>query len=160
MVQGILVDISDRKDLEDQLRHQALHDPLTGLPNRVLFIDRLSHALVRRNRTPGVAALFMDLDDFKDINDSLGHAAGDELLRLVAQRLAGVVRPDDTACRLGGDEFAFLLEDADLDRAETVARRILAALAQPFQLGTGTATLTASVGVATRGAVNDGDGAA
>ena len=157
MTQGILVDISDRKSLEDQLRHQALHDPLTGLPNRVLFVDRLSHALVRRNRTGGIAALFVDLDDFKDINDSLGHAAGDELLRLVAERLAGVLRPEDTACRLGGDEFAFLLEDADRVRAESVARRILAALAEPFQLAVGVATLTASVGVATRAVRVAGD---
>jgi diguanylate cyclase (GGDEF)-like protein/PAS domain S-box-containing protein len=157
MVQGILVDISDRKSLEDQLRHQALHDPLTGLPNRVLFVDRLSHALVRRNRTSGIAALFVDLDDFKDINDSLGHAAGDELLRLVADRLAGVLRPEDTACRLGGDEFAFLLEDADRERAEAIAHRILAALAEPFQLTVGTATLSASVGVATRAVRSAGD---
>ncbi len=157
MTQGILVDISDRKSLEDQLRHQALHDPLTGLPNRVLFVDRLSHALVRRNRTGGIAALFVDLDDFKDINDSLGHAAGDELLRLVAERLAGVLRPEDTACRLGGDEFAFLLEDADRVRAESVARRILVALAEPFQLAVGVATLTASVGVATRAVRVAGD---
>ena len=113
MVQGILVDISDRKDLEDQLRHQALHDPLTGLPNRVLFVDRLSHALVRRARaTNGLAVLFLDLDDFKDVNDSLGHAVGDRLLRLVGARLRGVLRAEDSACRLGGDEFAFLLEDA------------------------------------------------
>lgn len=157
LVQGILVDISDRKNLEDQLRHQALHDPLTGLPNRVLFVDRLSHALVRRNRTSGIAALFVDLDDFKDINDSLGHAAGDELLRLVGERLAGVLRPEDTACRLGGDEFAFLLEDADRERAEGIARRILDALAEPFQLAVGVATLTASVGVATRPARLAGD---
>jgi len=150
MVQGILVDISERKSLEDQLRHQALHDPLTSLPNRVLFVDRLSHALVRRNRTNGIAVLFVDLDDFKDINDTLGHAAGDELLRLVADRLAGVLRPEDTACRMGGDEFAFLLEDADPERAEDIAQRILAALAEPFRLSVGTATLTASVGVATR----------
>jgi diguanylate cyclase (GGDEF)-like protein len=92
----------------------------------------------------------VDLDDFKDINDSLGHAAGDELLRLVAERLSGVLRPEDTACRMGGDEFAFLLEDADRVRAESVARRILTALAEPFQLAVGVATLTASVGVATR----------
>jgi len=148
MVQGILVDISDRKDLEDQLRHQALHDPLTGLPNRVLFVDRLSHALVRRQHTSGVAVLFVDLDDFKAINDTLGHAAGDDLLRLVSERLAGVLRAEDTACRIGGDEFAFLLEGADRSLAERVARRLLDALAEPFILAGRTATLTASVGVA------------
>jgi diguanylate cyclase (GGDEF)-like protein/PAS domain S-box-containing protein len=157
MVQGILVNISDRKDLEDQLRHQALHDPLTGLANRVLFVDRLSHALVRRRQAAGLAVLFVDLDDFKAINDTLGHAAGDELLRLVAERLAGVLRAEDTACRLGGDEFAFLLEEADRARAEQVARRILAALASPFQLGDREATLTASIGVATRDTLVEGD---
>ena len=157
MVQGILVNITDRKDLEDQLRHQALHDPLTGLPNRVLFVDRLSHALVRRQAAAGLAVLFVDLDDFKAINDTLGHAAGDELLRLVAERLVGVLRAEDTACRLGGDEFAFLLEDADRARAEQVARRILAALAIPFQLGERAATLTASIGIATRDTLVEGD---
>ncbi|MBA2632135.1 MAG: EAL domain-containing protein [Chloroflexi bacterium] len=157
MVQGILVDISDRKGLEDQLRHQALHDPLTGLPNRVLFVDRLSHALVRRNRTSGIAALFLDLDNFKDVNDSLGHAAGDELLRIVADRLAGVLRVEDTACRMGGDEFSILLEDADGERAEMVAQRIVAAVAEPFPLSMGTATITASVGVAIRGVRPAGD---
>ena len=159
MVQGILVDISDRKDLEDQLRHQALHDPLTGLANRVLFVDRLSHALVRRQRATGLAVLFVDLDDFKAVNDTLGHAAGDELLRLVAERLVGVLRAEDTACRLGGDEFAFLLEEADRGRAEQVARRILAALAVPFQLGDRETTLTASIGVATRDTLVEGDAA-
>jgi diguanylate cyclase (GGDEF)-like protein/PAS domain S-box-containing protein len=149
MVQGILVDISDRKDLEEQLRHQALHDPLTGLPNRVLFVDRLSHALIRRAReTNGLAVLFVDLDDFKDVNDRLGHAVGDRLLRLVASRLRGVLRAEDSACRLGGDEFAFLIEDATTPRAERVAERILAALAAPFELGEGTVTLSASIGIA------------
>jgi len=157
MVQGILVDISDRKGLEDQLRHQALHDPLTGLPNRVLFVDRLSHALVRRNRTSGIAALFLDLDNFKDVNDSLGHAAGDELLRIVADRLAGVLRVEDTACRMGGDEFSILLEDADGERAEMVAQRIVAVVAEPFPLSMGTATITGSVGVAIRGVRPSGD---
>ena len=157
MVQGILVDISDRKDLEDQLRHQALHDPLTGLANRVLFVDRLSHALVRRQRATGLAVLFVDLDDFKAVNDTLGHAAGDELLRLVAERLAGVLRAEDTACRIGGDEFACLLENADRERAERVAKRILATLAEPFVLGDRVATLTASIGVASRDTLIQGD---
>ncbi len=161
MVQGILVDISDRIDLEDQLRHQALHDPLTNLPNRVLFVDRLSHALVRRGRPGnGLAALFIDLDDFKAINDTLGHATGDDLLRLVGARLAGVLRAEDTACRLGGDEFAFLIEDAPADRAERIARRILDALARPFDLGGRTVTLSASIGIATRDYLGDGGSAA
>ena len=148
MVQGILVDISDRKALEEQLRHQALHDPLTGLPNRVLFVDRLAHALVRRTGSDSVAVLFLDLDDFKAINDSLGHAAGDELLRLVAERLLGVLRAEDTACRMGGDEFAFLLEGAPRERIDAVVTRLLDALAEPFDLAGKTVTLTASVGVA------------
>ena len=158
MVQGILVDISDRKDLEEQLRHQALHDPLTGLPNRVLFVDRLSHALVRRSRaTNGLAVLFVDLDNFKDVNDRLGHAVGDRLLRLVASRLRGVLRAEDSACRLGGDEFAFLLEDSTTPRAERVAERILAALAAPFELGEGTVTLSASIGIAVTSGPMDED---
>jgi diguanylate cyclase (GGDEF)-like protein len=159
MVQGILVDISDRKRLEDQLRHQALHDPLTGLPNRVLFADRLSHALVRRgNPGIGLAVLFVDLDDFKDINDSLGHGVGDELLRLVGTRLASVIRAEDTVGRLGGDEFAFLLEEATPEQAQGAADRILRALGQPFELGPSTATLTASIGIATRDRLaHDGD---
>lgn len=156
MVQGILVDISDRKDLEDQLRHQALHDPLTGLANRVLFVDRLSHALVRRGADEGVAVLFVDLDEFKAINDTLGHGAGDELLRMVAERLSTVLRSEDTACRLGGDEFAFLLEEAPPERALDVAGRILAALDEPFEIGGHTATLSASIGIATGGRAADG----
>jgi len=151
MVQGILVDITERKQLEEQLRHQALHDPLTALPNRVLFIDRLSHALVRRGTADrGVGVLFVDLDDFKEVNDSLGHAAGDDLLRLVGARLAGVLRPEDTAGRLGGDEFAFLVEDVTTEHLEHIAQRILRAMAEPFDLGGRTATLTASIGIATR----------
>ncbi len=156
VVQGILVDISDRKDLEDQLRHQALHDPLTGLPNRVLFVDRVSHALVRRGADDrAIAVLFVDLDDFKGINDSQGHAAGDELLRLAAVRLSGVLRAEDTPCRLGGDEFAFLLEDAQGTHAQDVAARILAALAIPFELRGHTATLSASIGIAIRGGLSN-----
>ena len=160
MVQGILVDISDRKNLEDQLRHQALHDPLTGLPNRVLLVDRLSHALVRRTSEGGVAVLFVDLDDFKAINDTLGHAAGDALLRLVADRLSRVLRAGDTAARLGGDEFAFLLEGAGPRHAEEVAERLLAALAESFDLQGRRATLTASIGIATRGGLVTAEAAA
>ena len=159
MVQGILVDISDRKRLEDQLRHQALHDPLTGLPNRVLFADRLSHALVRRgNPGVGLAVLFLDLDDFKNVNDTLGHGVGDDLLRLVGTRLTSVIRAEDTVGRLGGDEFAFLLEEANPEEAMATAGRILRALSQPFELGASTATLTASIGIATRERLaHDGD---
>jgi len=161
MVQGILVDISARKNLEDQLRHQALHDPLTQLPNRVLFVDRLSHALVRRGRPDaGIAVLFVDLDDFKAINDTLGHAVGDDLLSLVGRRLSGVIRAEDTACRLGGDEFAFLLEDATAGEASEVAGRIIAALAEPFEVGGRSATLSASIGIASRDRLReDGDAA-
>lgn len=150
MVQGILVDITDRKDLEDQLRHQALHDALTGLPNRVLFIDRLSHALVRRGIVdPRAAILFVDLDDFKDVNDGLGHAAGDQILRAVSERLVSVVRPEDTVGRLGGDEFAFLLEQMGADAARSVAERALELLGQPFEFDGRAVTLTASIGIAT-----------
>ena len=160
MVQGILVDISDRKDLEEQLRHQALHDPLTGLPNRVLFVDRLSHALVRRVRaTSGLAVLFVDLDDFKNVNDGLGHAVGDRVLRLVAARLRGVLRAEDSACRLGGDEFAFLLEDTAAARAQRAGERILAALAAPFELGDATVTLSASIGIAVKSGQTEDDDA-
>ena len=105
--------------LEERLTRQAFHDPLTGLPNRALFIDRLDHALGRRRTKPGtVAVLFLDLDDFKAVNDTLGHVEGDLLIALVAGRLArDRSRPEDTCARLGGDEFAVLLEDADDDRA-------------------------------------------
>jgi diguanylate cyclase (GGDEF)-like protein/PAS domain S-box-containing protein len=144
-------DITERKALEEELRHQAFHDALTGLANRALFEDRLAHALAaaRRHARP-VAVLFLDLDDFKTINDSLGHATGDELLRAVAIRLAGVVRVTDTAARLGGDEFAVLLEimdDAEAD-ADTVAERMLEALRVPFEIGGRELRITASVGLA------------
>ena len=122
-------DISKWKELEEQLTRQAFHDPLTALPNRELFIDRLEHALGRRRRhAKGVAVLFLDLDDFKTVNDSLGHAEGDNLIRQVASRLAGTVRPGDTAARLGGDEFALLLEDVDEEQAVGVGERVLTEL--------------------------------
>src|SRR5204862_955158 len=115
-VNGVVLTIRDvtaRRDLEALLRHQAFHDALTGLANRTLFVDRVDHALSVRRPTagPGTAVAFIDLDDFKTVNDSLGHAAGDQLLQIVAQRLHAEVRAGDTAARLGGDEFAILFEE-------------------------------------------------
>ena len=142
-------DVSKWKELEQELTRQAFHDPLTSLPNRELFIDRLEHALARRRRhAKGVAVLFLDLDDFKTVNDSLGHAEGDNLIRQVASRLAGTVRPGDTAARLGGDEFALLLEDVDLEQATGVGERVLAELEAPFDLGDRSLLVGASMGIA------------
>jgi diguanylate cyclase (GGDEF)-like protein/PAS domain S-box-containing protein len=134
-VRGLVLntrDVSDRKELEAQLVHQAFHDGLTGLANRTLFTERVEHALARA--APGdLAVLFIDLDDFKHVNDSLGHAAGDQLLVAAARRLQGCLRPTDVAARLGGDEFAVLLERVtDADGAATVAGRVLDTLHQPF----------------------------
>ncbi|MEN3359131.1 MAG: hypothetical protein V7637_3113 [Mycobacteriales bacterium] len=142
------LDVTERLRLENQLRERAFHDPLTGLANRALFVDRLEHALGRPLRDHHVAVLFVDLDDFKLVNDSLGHQAGDELLVLVARRLSASLRLGDTAARFGGDEFAVLLEDADEERANEVADRILAELAGPFDLGDCEVFVRASIGVA------------
>ena len=156
-VEGVVLsmrDVSDRKALEDELRHQAFHDSLTGLANRALFEDRLAHCLAgaRRHGRPA-AILFLDLDDFKTINDSLGHASGDELLQAVARRIAGVVRATDTAARLGGDEFAVLVESLDTLRdAEATAERLLDALMPPFHIAERELRITASIGIA----VSDG----
>jgi diguanylate cyclase (GGDEF)-like protein len=121
-------DITQRKLLEDQLAHQALHDPLTGLANRALLHDRIAHALARLGRTGDrLSLLFIDLDDFKLLNDSLGHDAGDRLLVAVAQRLRAAVREGDTVARLGGDEFAVLLEGDGEVAVTAAATRILAA---------------------------------
>ena len=120
----------------EELSHQAFHDSLTELPNRALFADRLAHALERTNRRKAaVAVLFLDLDDFKPINDNFGHEAGDHLLAAVAQRIKACVRPEDTVARLGGDEFTVLLEDiADVRYAIAVAERIEASLREPFRV--------------------------
>ena len=135
---------------EQQLSHQALHDPLTGLANRRLFSDRVEHALNRSRRTGDLSAvLFVDLDDFKTVNDSLGHAAGDRLLAAVAARLSGCVRPGDTVARLGGDEFGILLEEMEgTEHASNVARRILESLDVAFPLDGRQVFTRASVGVA------------
>ncbi len=138
-VAGLVIttrNITERKNLEAQLMHQAFHDPLTNLANRVLFRDRVEHALMRykRQETP-LAVLFLDLDDFKNVNDSLGHAAGDELLKSVSERLMGCVRFGDTVARLGGDEFAILLEDTEqANNAITIAERVLECVLEPFNV--------------------------
>ena len=143
-------DISERRQLEDQLVHQAFHDSLTSLANRALFKDRVDHALRRTKRqTPSVAVLFLDLDGFKEVNDSLGHAAGDRLLIQVAERLQSCVRPSDTVARFGGDEFAVLIEDAsdDIDVVQ-VAERVLEGLRQPFVVNGRELHVRGSMGIA------------
>ena len=152
-VGGVVVSVYDmtrRKLAEQELAHQAFHDSLTGLPNRRLFLDRAEQALRRAGRTatPPVA-LCLDLDGFKDVNDSLGHQAGDGLLRVVANRLLGVVRAGDTVARLGGDEFAVLLDATGTTRAdaEDLAERVLAVLAEPMDLDGSTVTVGTSIGV-------------
>ncbi|MCU4187267.1 diguanylate cyclase [Acidiferrimicrobium sp. IK] len=144
-------DVTGRKALEDQLRHQAFHDALTGLANRALFADRVEHAMTREDRhRAGLAVLMIDLDDFKIVNDSLGHGAGDELLIHVAARLRNCLRSSDTIGRLGGDEFAVLLEDAtDICSAEQAADKVRAALAAPIEVAGRPLIVTASIGVAT-----------
>jgi diguanylate cyclase (GGDEF)-like protein len=139
--------------LLDQIRHQALHDSLTGLPNRALILDRVDQMIARARRSGGPAAvMFIDLDGFKEINDTFGHAAGDELLRGVTARLRATIRPSDTVGRLGGDEFVVLLDGVTHDVApELVAERVLDVLRTPFTLvgqGAGPLSVTASVGIA------------
>ena len=144
---GVMFDVTERMQLEEQLTHQAFHDPLTKLPNRALFYDRVEHALARRDRHPGsLAVMFLDLDDFKNVNDAFGHSAGDELLIQVAANLRSSIRAGDTAARFGGDEFAVLLEEADANRTAEVARRILSTFDVPFKIGTRSIKVKASIG--------------
>ncbi|MEV6306873.1 EAL domain-containing protein [Actinoplanes sp. NPDC051861] len=144
----VLRDVSRQRALEHDLRHQALHDALTGLPNRKLLLDRLEHALTR-SRASGeqIALLYLDLDGFKRVNDSLGHNAGDLLLRTAADRLSSVLRPHDTVARLGGDEFAVLLEGASPAIVDSLTRACLEALAVPFVVHGREAVVTVSIGV-------------
>jgi diguanylate cyclase (GGDEF)-like protein/PAS domain S-box-containing protein len=148
--QGLLVDTTDRKRLESKLIHDALHDPLTGLANRVLLRDHLERAVARLDRSPGrVGLLFVDLDDFKRVNDAFGHAAGDEILRRVAERLEGAVRSEDVVGRQSGDEFAILLgRIQDDDEVGALAERILAELRRPIGLGGRSIMISGSIGIA------------
>jgi diguanylate cyclase (GGDEF)-like protein/PAS domain S-box-containing protein len=145
-----LHDVTDRVEAERALAHQAFHDALTGLPNRALFADRVKESLHRAERSGGSASIvFLDLDNFKEINDSLGHAIGDVLLREVGARLEAATRAEDTLARFGGDEFAVLVNDHEPNTAELVANRLLAALEHPFDLCGGWVLVRASAGLAT-----------
>jgi diguanylate cyclase (GGDEF)-like protein/PAS domain S-box-containing protein len=146
-------DVTDRHALETQLSHEALHDALTGLANRILFLDRVAHAIARSQRRPEqVAVLFLDLDEFKDVNDSLGHQAGDVVLRAVAERLRDGVRAGDTVARLGGDEFAILVEDAEgADYVTGLAERLLDELRRPILVDDTELEIEASVGIVLAG---------
>jgi len=148
-VANVLGSVIERRRADDQLAHQALHDPLTGLPNRGLLIDRLEQALARRGRGGGsLAVLFLDVDRFKLVNDGLGHGAGDELLRAVASRLLQVVRPSDTVARFGGDEFVIVCEEAtDEPTAMSLANRICTSLGDHMDVGGRRMQVTVSVGI-------------
>ena len=156
-LQGVILDITGRKALESELQHQTFHDTLTGLANRALFLDRVDHAIARYGRSHRpISVLLLDVDDFKIVNESLGHAAGDALLVEVATRLRDSLRPSDTIARMGGDEFAVLLEDILVEDAALVARRVMDELGQPLALPGRRMVARASIGIAE---AEEGDGA-
>jgi diguanylate cyclase (GGDEF)-like protein/PAS domain S-box-containing protein len=145
-------DITERRASGELLAHQAIHDPLTGLPNRLLFVDRLRRALAESNDEQRIAVLFLDLDHFKMVNDSLGHPAGDRLLVALADRVRAAIRPSDVVARFGGDEFTVLCRDVpDEQAARLVASRISSAVALPIALAEGEVFVTASIGIALSG---------
>jgi len=145
---NILADAITRLRAEQDTRHRALHDPLTGLPNRALFLDRLTVALSQCSHVGMLAVLFLDLDHFKLINDSRGHSAGDELLQSLAARLAGMMRPGDTLARFGGDEFCIVCGGlGSEDDAVRIAQRLLEELSLPISLTTGEHFVSASIGI-------------
>jgi diguanylate cyclase (GGDEF)-like protein len=143
------IDITERKETELDLEHRATHDPLTGLPNRVLLVDRLTHALTRAARSRfNVGILYCDLDGFKEVNTRFGHAGGDQLLVEMARRLKVLCRNSDTVSRVAGDEFVLLLEDVSgPQEMEEVAQRVLESLSEPVELEDGVAHTGASIGM-------------
>jgi diguanylate cyclase (GGDEF)-like protein len=148
---GSITDINQRKLAEQMLAHDATHDMLTGLPNRVLFIDRLQHTIERCRRRPdsGFTVLFLDLDRFKVVNDSLGHLAGDQLLTEVGKRLRKCIRGEDTVARFGGDEFAILVEGAlDITSVMRFAERVQSQISKPIRVGGQRVSTSASIGIA------------
>jgi diguanylate cyclase (GGDEF)-like protein len=149
--------VAEQKRARDELVRQALHDPLTGLANRTLFMDRLTQALARSNRHPGtLAVMFLDLDRFKLINDSLGHSVGDQVLMCMTDRLRGVLRFEDTASRFGGDEFVILCEDVQSEQdAILIADRLALAVAKPMPMDAGNVVVTTSIGIAVAKARTD-----
>ena len=146
---GIFTDITARKKSEERLRYLATHDPLTDLPNRDLFEDRLSHTLARARRKRNEAAVLqLDLDNFKSINDSYGHSVGDRLLQIISDRLKGCLRKSDTVARMGGDEFTFILEEIPNNSVcSNVAEKILNVLAEPILIDGHSLSITASIGI-------------
>jgi diguanylate cyclase (GGDEF)-like protein/PAS domain S-box-containing protein len=150
ILEGTLIDITDRKRVQEQMEYQAYHDALTGLPNRLLFRDRITVALAHAKRHSRVAAvMFLDLDQFKLVNDTLGHTVGDRLLQVIGNRLVGCVRAEDTVARMGGDEFTILLADlSDRRGAATVAQKVLEATRQPIVIDEHELYVTTSIGIA------------
>jgi diguanylate cyclase (GGDEF)-like protein len=143
----------ERAHSEQQLAHRALHDDLTGLPNRVLFLDRLTYSLAQSERQESrVGVFFLDLDGFKGVNDRLGHLAGDALLRVMAARLLGWVRPGDTVSRFGGDEFTVLVREVEgASQAAQIAGRLTEAVGAPIEIEREQISLTPSIGIALGG---------
>ena len=158
-------EIAERRRIEELVRHQATHDPLTGLPNRILFRDRLDGSIQRANRHRSSFALAcIDIDGFKGVNDNHGHAAGDALLQAIASRLPAQLRSNDTVARLGGDEFALVLDEVEPEKALQIGEKLCAALAEPYHLRVGDASVEvrigASIGIAPYrpdGHADDGD---
>ena len=141
-------DITERANLEKKLKYQAMHDPLTGLPNRALLIDRIQASIeYAKEHKQQFAILYFDLDRFKLVNDSLSHEVGDKLLRLVAQRWSSIIRKEDTLARIGGDEFVMVCYVPESDNISIIANKILESLKQPFVIGNRELIITTAIGI-------------